>query len=47
VSDYDDWDYGRDIQEERDRDYEHEIAVADWLSDRERDDDDRARRDRS
>jgi hypothetical protein len=42
----DDWDYGYDIQQEIDADYEHEIAIADHLSDRERDDEDRARRER-
>jgi hypothetical protein len=46
MSDYDDHDYGWDIQQERDADYEREIAIADHLSDRERDDEDRARRDR-
>lgn len=46
MSDWDDWDYGADIQAERDADYEREIAIADHLSDLERDDDERARRER-
>lgn len=29
----DDWDYGRDIELERERDYEHEIAVSQYLDD--------------
>lgn len=40
----DDWDDGYDIQAELDADYEHEIAIADYLSDLERDDEDRQRR---
>lgn len=42
----DDWDYGRDIEIEREQDYEHEMAIADWLQDREDDEYERRRRQR-
>ena len=43
----DDWDYGYDIEREREEDYEREMAITHWLEDRERDEEDRIRRDRA
>lgn len=47
MSDWDDWDYGADIEAEREADYQHELAIAQHMDDRERDEDDRRRFGRS
>lgn len=44
MSDDDDWDYGADIQAERDADYEHELAIAENMHERELNDDEQLRR---
>ena len=45
MSDWDDdGDYGRADEEQAEDDYQHEIAIADAMDDRERDEDEQARR---
>jgi hypothetical protein len=43
MSDWDDHDFGVDVEWERRADEEHERAISDALSDRERDEDERRR----